>query len=507
MAFKIAVAGFAHETNTFAPKRTDLDAFEASRILHGLELLEARGTNTVIGGVVDAIVSDPELDLLPIVAAHAIPGGLVTSRTVEAIEGEIVEGLRRAQPDAVVLDLHGAMVTELSDDGEAGTLRRVREVVGSATPVLAVLDLHANVSVEMVELADVLLPYDTYPHIDNAERGAEAVALAVTMLKGEIEPVSAFVKLPMIAACPQQFTGADPARSIMDRAREIEAMPGVLNAGVCFAFAYADIPIAGMSVLVTTNGDHALANQHASELAGMIWESREAFRPQTLTVEQAIHAAMEEPRGPVVLSDQGDNPGGGTPCDGTALLWGLLDLGAPRAALGVIADPEAVDRAFAAGQGARIELTLGGKTDDMHGYPIPVTATVQSLSNGDFVYEGPMDRGWRDTLGRTAVLTCEGRYEHAVEVIVCERRVQPFDAAIFRSQGIEPTERQIIAVKSAVHFRSGFGSIAHRIIEVDTPGLTSVNLRQFPYQRLSRPIWPLDDEIADPLLAHVVARR
>jgi microcystin degradation protein MlrC len=118
-----------------------------------------------------------------------------------------------------------------------------------------------------------------------------------------------------------------------------------------------------------------------------------------------------------------------------------------------------------------------------------------------------MDRGWRDTLGRTAVLTCEGRYEHAVEVIVCERRVQPFDAAIFRSQGIEPTERQIIAVKSAVHFRSGFGSIAHRIIEVDTPGLTSVNLRQFPYQRLSRPIWPLDDEIADPLLAHVVARR
>lgn len=503
MTLRIAVAGFAHETNTFAPKRTDFEDFASDRFRRGEELREEGGTNTVVGGAVDAITANPDLDLLPLAAARAIPGGLVTARAVETIEGAIIDSLRGQRLDATVLDLHGAMVTERSDDGEAATLARVREAVGPEMPIVTVLDLHANVSQEMVERADILLPYDTYPHIDNAERGAEAVALAARMARGEIRPRTGFVRLPMIAACPKQFTGADPAKAVMDRAREIEAMPGVLNAAVCFGFAYADIPIAGMSLLVTTDGDQGAADRHAADLAGFLWDRREEFRPETMPVEEAIHAAMEETGGPVVLADQGDNPGGGTPCDGTALLWGLLDLGAPNAALAVIADPEAVDRAFAAGEGATIELDLGAKTDELHGFPIPIRATVRSRSDGRFVYEGPMQAGRQETLGRTAVLVCEGRYGNTVEVIVCERRVQALDAAIFRSQGIEPTERKILALKSAVHFRSSFQPIAHRIIAVDTPGLTGVNLDRFPYTRLTRPIWPLDDmELAQPLANH-----
>jgi microcystin degradation protein MlrC len=170
----------------------------------------------------------------------------------------------------------------------------------------------------------------------------------------------------------------------------------------------------------------------------------------------------------------------------------LLDLGAPGAAMAALVDRETVETAFAAGTGATISLLLGGKTDDLHGYPIPVTATVVSLSNGDFVYEGPMNAGAPDTLGRTAVLACEGRYENTVEVVVCERRVQALDVAIFRSQGIEPTGKKILAVKSAVHFRGSFTPIAKRIIEVDTPGLTSIDFSRFPYEKLPRPIWPLD---------------
>ncbi|MGH2561914.1 MAG: MlrC C-terminal domain-containing protein, partial [Thermomicrobiales bacterium] len=253
-----------------------------------------------------------------------------------------------------------------------------------------------------------------------------------------------------------------------------------------------DIPMIGKSVLVTTGGDKDLAHTQAQALADDLWARREEFRPETVTVEEAIHAAMEDSGGPVVLADHGDNPGGGSPCDGTAILWGLLDLGAPNAALATIADREVVDAAFAAGTNARLEITLGGKTDELHGYPIPITATVRSLSAGDFVYEGPMQAGRKETLGRTAVLVCDGRYSTTVEVIVCERRVQPIDLAVFRSQGIEPTERKIIALKSAVHFRSSFGPIAHRIIEVDTPGLTSVNFSRFDFQRIPRPIWPLD---------------
>lgn len=489
---RIALAGFSHETNTFAPWKTDLRDFEANGWFRGDELCSQAGTNTVIGGAIDAIAGDPTLELIPQTATSAIPGGLVTAEAAEQIEGEIVAGLLAARPDAVVLDLHGAMVTELADDGEATTLRKVRAAVGPAVPVVAVLDLHANVSQEMVALADALIPYDTYPHVDNAARGAEAVRLAARAARGEIRPVSALRKPPLLPPGPKQFSAVEPTKSIMARALELEALAGVLNIGVAFAFPYADCPFPGMGVIATTDGDAALAERLANELSDFIWERREQFRPEALTVEEAVHAAMASERGPVVLADLGDNPGGGTACDGTALLWGLLDLGAPEAAFGVMVDHEALTAAFAAGVGARLELALGGKTDDLHGYPIPVSATVQSLSDGAFVYEGPMEAGRADTLGRTAVLRCEGRHGNGVEVIVSERRVQALDAAIFRSQGIEPTAKRIVAVKSTVHFRGSFGPIAARIIEVDTPGLTSIDFRRFPYRRMPRPIWPLD---------------
>jgi microcystin degradation protein MlrC len=493
MPLRIAVAGFSHETNTFARGRTDLEDFSANGLYRGETMLTLRGTNTVVGGAIDEIErSRGEIELIPLVALSAIPGGYVTKRAVDTIEGEIAGGLARTRPDAVLLDLHGAMVTEYGDDGEAGTLRRVREVVGPDAPVIAVLDLHAHLSQEMVDLADLLLPYDTYPHVDNAERGAEGVRLLGRLVRGEIRPTSAFRRLPMMPPVPKQFSGVEPTRSLMERAFAYEAQPGVINVGLTPGYAYADIPLVGFGVVVTTNWDQALAERICAEMADLVWSRREEFRPETMTVEEAVHAAMVEPAGPVVLADVGDNPGGGTACDGTALLWALLDLGAEGACLGVLADQEAVDLAFAAGEGARLELALGGKTDEHHGYPIDVVATVRSLSDGHFVYEGPMEAGRPDTLGRTAVLVCEGRYGNTVEVIVCERRIQPYDASIFRSQGIEPAERKIVVVKSCVHFRSGFTALAARIIEVDTPGLTSIDFSRFPYTRLPRPIWPLD---------------
>lgn len=489
---RIAVAGFSHETNTFAPWPTDLEDFVANGYVRGDELCMLSGTNSVVGGAIDAITADESLELIPLTATSAIPGGLVTLRAAEHIECEIVDGLRASKPGAVVLDLHGAMVTEVSDDGEATTLRKVREVVGPDVPVIAVLDLHANLSQEMVDNSDALILYDTYPHIDNAERGVEAVRLAARAARGEVKLHSALTKLPLMPPGPKQYSLAEPTVSIMRRAHEMESLDGVLNVGVAFAFPYADCPFPGMGVVVTTDDDAELANRLSHELGEFIWERREQFRPEAMTVEAAVHAAMEQDGGPTVLADLGDNPGGGTPCDGTGLLWGLLDLGAPNAALAVIADPQVVDAAFAAGKGAVISVDLGGKSDDLHGYPIPVIASVLSLSNGDFTYEGPMNAGVPDTLGRTAVLACEGRYGNRVEVIVCERRVQALDAAIFRSQGIEPTAKKILAVKSAVHFRGSFTPIAKRIIEVDTPGLTSIDFTRFPYRRLPRPIWPLD---------------
>jgi microcystin degradation protein MlrC len=280
----------------------------------------------------------------------------------------------------------------------------------------------------------------------------------------------------------------------MNKAFAYEVDERVVNVGVNWGFAYADTPVTGMSFVVTTNDDQELAQSIADDMAGFAWEQRRAFIPEALSVEQAIKEAIAEPEGPVVLADLGDNPGGGTTCDGTALLWGLLDLGADNAAIGPIADPEVVALAFDAGVGAHLSCMLGGKVDDLHGYPIPVEADVVRLSDGHFVYEGPMGGGDTGWLGRTAVLSCEGRHGSRVEVIVSERRVQALDTALFRSQGVIPEEKKIIVVKSAVHFRGAFTPIAKRIIEVDTPGLLAIDLDRFEYHRIPRPMWPLDRE-------------
>jgi len=273
----------------------------------------------------------------------------------------------------------------------------------------------------------------------------------------------------------------------------MEQRDGVLHVGVNYAFAFSDVAHIGMSTVVTTDGDAGTAQAVADELAADIWDRREQFRSTLMPVEEAVHAAMAESVGPVILADFGDNPGGGGACDGTALLWALLDLGAEDVAFALIADPEVVAVAKDAGIGSSISVELGGKTDDLHGFPIPVDAVVQHLSDGRFVYKGPMDTGVASTLGRTAVLRCRGRHGNAVDVIVCERRVQPYDTAIFRSQGIIPEQRKILVVKSWVHFRGSFEPIASRIIEVDTPGLTTADFGRFTYANVPRPIWPLDD--------------
>jgi microcystin degradation protein MlrC len=489
---RVLLAGIVHETNTFAEKPTDIDEFEANGLFRGDELLGLAGTNTVIGGALEA-AAELGIDLVPVIATSAIPGGLVTDRAFELVVGEIEEALSRETVHAIVLDLHGAMVTESHDDGDGAVLARVRAAAGPDMPIFATLDLHANVGPEMLEHPTALIPFDTYPHVDNAERGREAIDLAARTVAGKIEPVMVSRKLPVLPDGPRQFSEAEPTRSIMALVHEIEARPEVLTAGVCFAFPWADCPFPGMTVTVVTDGDAQLASSYAQELSDYIWSRHTEFKTELWSVEAAIHEAMTTELGPVVLADLGDNPGGGTAADGTSILWGLIDLGAEGAVVSTIRDPEVVALAFEAGEGAEIETTLGGKTDERHGYPIPIKATVLRLSDGDFVYDGPMDRGVHGTLGRTAVLSVHGRYEHEVRVIVCERRVQSLDTAILRSQGIEPSECKIIALKSAVHFRGAFMPIASRILEVDTPGLTSLDYTRFAYQRMPRPIWPMDE--------------
>lgn len=488
---RIALIAFRHATNTFSRVPTDLDAFSADGILRGLEMLDPAKASSVIAAAAAAADADDGVDAVPILAAAAISGGRVTAKAFESIVGEIGLALSHAKPDAVVLDLHGAMMTDEVDDGDAEVLRRVRQTVGPQTRLVAVLDARANVSAEIAALADALVVRD--PLSERGRAGGDAMRLAIRAARGEVRPVCAFVRSPMLCTAPTTEESVDALRSLSAMALEIGHRPCVLSAGITLGFPYADSAATGAGAVVTTDDDHGLAGRSAGELAALLWARREHLRGRPVPVEEAVHAAMDfGGSGPTVLADLGDDPGSGGAGDGTALLWAFLDLGADNAALGVVVDPEVVALAFSAGVGARIECELGGKTGYGNGFPIPVGAVVRSLTDGAFTYEGPCEKGRFGSLGRAATLACDGRYGHVVEVVVCERRVEASDPAIFRSQGIEPTAKRIIVVKSAARFREAFAPIAGSIVGVDTPGPTVGDAARLGHTRLTRPIWPLD---------------
>jgi microcystin degradation protein MlrC len=488
---RILTACIGHETNTFAGTPTTLADFErgshAPEFGGGEPILRAfRGTRTIHGGYIDA-AERHGLMLEPLLWTFATPGGSVQQSAYEFLKGLLLERLESAGTcDGILLDLHGAMVTEEIEDAEGDLLAAVRQLVGRDMPLVVTLDLHANVTAEMARHADVIIGFDEYPHTDMFERGVEAVEVLSAMLRGALRPALAYHQLPLITMPPRQCTLAEPMRSLLAAAHAMEREPEVVNVTLAMGFPFADIRDAGVSVLVTSNNDAELAGRKAGQMAAAIWERRDEFAVNLTPVSEAIAYARNQAKGLVVLADGSDNPGGGGPCDGTVILRQLIEADMPDAVVAVIADPEAVAQAVEAGVGNTVTLALGGKTDDRHGAPAPVTALVRLLSDGSFVQRGPMGAGMRARMGRTAVLVVGG-----VEIVVTERRIQPYDTALLRSVGIEPTERRLIALKSAVHFRSTYQEIAERIFEADTPGIHRPDFDSYTYHRLRQPIYPL----------------
>ncbi len=496
---RVAIGGISHESSTFATVPTALADFERRHYAEGDNLLTTfADTRTGIGGFL-AAAGEADFTVVPTLFAAAMPGGPVTAEATRALVDRLTAGLQAAQAEGplagVLLDLHGAMVSELDDDGEAFILRAVRAVVGADLAVLVELDLHGNVTPEMIDLATVTVAYDEYPHTDPYERGHELGLLLARIVREGVRPTTALVKIPLLAGLQRQYTQAEPMLGVKRLAHELEAEPGVLAVSYLPGFAWADIPPTGFSVIATTDGNPAQARQIADRLAGFVWERRGEFVVRPLPVEEAVRLAMAAPAGPIVLADIGDNPGGGTPADGTVLLDALLRLGATRAALAPLNDPEAASQAQASGEGSRLTLRLGGKIDRFHGQPLTVSGRVVRVTDGRFVHTGPMSTGVVIDLGPTAVLALEGWAGGEVEVVVTTHRYQPTDLGIFRTQGIEPTDRQILAVKSSVHYRAAFTPIAKQIIEVDTPGLTSPHLDGFEFRQLTRPIYPFDPDM------------
>jgi microcystin degradation protein MlrC len=299
----------------------------------------------------------------------------------------------------------------------------------------------------------------------------------------------------MLTPLTAQWTlGPTPMRDLMHLALDAERQPGIACVMLAGGFPFSDIPDAGLAVLVTANGDQALADATAERLAEECWERREFFRVELTPIPEAIARVQAAERGPVILADVADNPGAGAACDGTAILDALIKARVSGVALAVIADPAAVARAAQLGVGARGTFALGGKVDHLHGPTLDVEARVRSVGDVSFINTGPMGTGARTRLGQTAVL----EIEPGIEVIITELRVQALDAELFRAVGIPPEQRRALVVKSSVHFRASFEPLASEVIEVDAPGLSSPDLQALPYRRVRRPIWPLDDDAAYP---------
>lgn len=487
------MGGINHETNTFSPLPATRQRFLDMNYHRGQELIDAmRGTRTVIGGFIDA-AEHQQIELAPTIHCFAMPSGAVERAVFEELMADTLDDLEAALAagplDGLLLGLHGAMVIEGIDDGEGEYLRRVRELVGSDMPIVTELDLHANISAESVALADVIIGYDTYPHIDVYERAVELTYLLARLARKEVRPTVAFRRIPVLANLTAQFSGTPQMEDWLELCHLIEHRRGVLTATIACGFPYADIPDTGMFAYVCTDDDPELAEQYVRELAQFAWDRRADFQATPMGVEDAVAYAMAQP-GPILLADVADNTGAGSSGDGTEILRALIAQGARSAAVALVYDPETVRRAGEVGVGGSFDALLGGKVDDLHGAPVPANVYVRAITDGWFINSGPMGAGAQSSLGMAVVLEIGGR--GAVEVIVTEHRRAPNDANALRSVGIEPTERQILVIKSAVHYRAAFTPLVREIIEVDAPGLSSPNWNNFNFRRLRRPIYPLD---------------
>jgi len=482
---KLLVGQVVHETNTFSNVPTTVDSFKLWEWHHGDDILKHnRGVRGFLGGVIDR-AEELGHTVVPSFSTFAYPTGIVTKETYECIRHELLTSIQGAgEFDAICLCLHGAGVVEGFDDLEGELLKAIRELVGYDIPLVVTLDLHANVTYLMVQESDIMIGNMYYPHVDCYERGQEAVDLVVQMVSGKLVPNCHLINLPLII--PTSATSLSPAKEINELCQEWERLENMVDCTFYHGFPFTDIPQIGVSILVTTNGDLELAVRAAQSVADKVWDVRDDFTPHTFSPEEGIRMAVSSNCSPVIINETSDNPGGGTPGDGTHLLKALLEAKVSNACFGFIYDPEVVETAHATGVGTEINVLLGGKTDNLHGDPLLVKAYVKCLSDGKFTYSSPIWRGKKGNQGKSARLQVD-----QLDILVCSVKSQVLDEQIFKLHGIDVNEYKMVALKSSTHFRASFEKISDHIITVDSPGLTTIDFTSFDYQRVQKPIYPL----------------
>jgi len=527
---RLAILGISHETNTFSRVPTDYAAFEAADILRGEQLVERfDGSSYTIAGYLQA-ADELGFEAVPLMWAQTGPLSTISRDAYDRLTDEMFGMLRDQGPwDGVLIANHGAAVAEGHPDMDAAFAEAVRAIVGPKVPIGGTLDMHANVSQRLVAVADVTMVWRTNPHLDAKARSRRCAELVLRTARGEIRPVQWIETPPLVVNIVQQFTGQEPMRSLVDDCLAANERPHILDTSVAEGYPYADVPQMGMSWIAIADGDLAAAKDAARWMARRAWEQREALNAPIPSIGEALDLAVARYRGPrplgdmdpvpadgtalaaptaattsdglaprlgpIVLMDVGDNIGGGSSADSTAILAEAQRCGVVSL-LQTLYDPGSVERCIAAGVGAVVTLDVGGKTDDLHGRPVRVTGGVRTIVDGQWQDPGVTHGGFTSFDGGTMVRldTTDGH-----TLVLTSKRVGNTSRYQMYSMGIHPETYRIVVAKGVVSPRPAYQPIAGEVILVNTPGVATADLSTFTYRGRRVPLFPFErDATYDP---------
>ncbi|MCP3686951.1 MAG: M81 family metallopeptidase [Gammaproteobacteria bacterium] len=493
---KCVVAMMQHETNTFSPLETNLQAFASGIGLHeppcGQQAIEIYGeTEFAFAGLLDATRQTGAQIEVP-VTAYAEPGGKVNAQAFEFISTQICKAVARGC-DALLLDLHGAMVTESYDDGEGELLKRIR-AIAPGLPIAVALDFHANLTADMVENSTIIDGYRTYPHIDMYDTGKRAANSLFRILRANIPTKMCWRAVPMMTHMLRQTPTREPMKYLMEQVVRAVDNTMVFNASIFGGFPLADIPQVSLSVLTVESSSSSKGKSMINAVCDQAWEKRREFVFEAENLSASIQRAKRLKEYPVVIADHGDNSGAGGSADDMTVLGEMIKQGLDGIVAGPIWDPQAVKQLIEAGLGETVKLDVGGKTDvaaiQQTGRRLNCKGIVEALTDGIFTIQGPMQTGLRVDLGRSVLLNIG-----TARLLICEQRWEPYDPGCFLQAGIDVKTAKFILIKSRQHFRATFEQIAKHIVLAAGPGVCSSDYSQFRFSNLLRPVYPLDPDM------------
>ncbi len=488
---RVLLAAFKQETSSFNPRATTRDLFTITR---GNEIIEHyAGTNSEIAGALD-VFAENNVEVIPTYSAKSMTsGGPVPAVDLDQMTDELISEIKQNKDvDGAYISFHGAMAGEEEIDPEGRVLERARLILGD-TPIVTSYDLHAIISDRLVRDSDIMVAFHTYPHMDMYETGQRAARNLLRLLTGGVKPTVARVRVPLLVRGDELITATGLYGQAIRTCQEFEATADGLSAAVIIGNPFTDVPNLRTNVIVTTDNDPRRAQEVAESLARFMWNGRERMQAPLTSLDDAIQIANET-EGLTVFSDAADATSSGASGDSNAILRGLLEQKFSKTALLPLVDPPATHKAFEAGVGSTIQVDLGGAIDTVRHTPVSCKAYVQSLHDGVFKVEtGTVDRA-----GRTAVLTVG-----ACSIMVTERPVSIMGRKVFESRGLNPVDFDLVVCKSPNGFRTHYQDIAAAIVPVDVPGSTSANLGSLPFEKVPRPIYPLDRDISPDLSAEI----